>query len=206
MSDNSAIASSIATAPLSDTQYFVLWGIGAITCTFSWFGSFSIMYIARRKFRSSVNHRLLFIISAIDFITQLWSFWNPLLMNQETGYILARGNQATCTSVGFATMFGVNSKAFFSFYIALYFMLSVRYDWSEKRVVRYERMAYLLALCVPMSYGIVGFINQAFNPNEFRYCAIAKYPIGCNGDECIRGNLARTFWLVTFSSTLTLPA
>jgi hypothetical protein len=73
-------------------------------------------------------------------------------------------------------------------------MLSVRYQWSDKRVMRYEAMAYLIAFIVPMSYGITGFINEAFNPNEFRFCSIAKYPIGCQGDECIRGNLARTFW------------
>jgi hypothetical protein len=112
-------------------------------------------------------------------------------MNDETRYKLSMGNQATCTSVGFIAMFSIISKAFYSFYIAFYFMLSVRYKWSDQRFMRFEPFAYLVALLIPVSYGVVGFINQAFNPNEFRFCSIAKYPIGCDGTECIRGDLAR---------------
>jgi hypothetical protein len=118
-----------------------------------------------------------------------------MLMNDDTGYKLAVGNQATCTSVGFVVMFSLISKAFYSLYIALYFMLSVRYKWSDQRVMRYEKLAYFIALTIPMSYGAVGLVNQAFNPNEFRFCSIAKYPIGCDGEECIRGNFARKIFV-----------
>lgn len=194
MSGNSIDASSAYTAPLKDVQYFVMWSIATIPCILSWFGSLSIIYIARRKFYGNIYHRLLFIISCIDFLATFWGYWNPFLMNDETGYKLSVGNQVTCTSVGFLIMFSLISKAFYSCYIALYFMLSVRYKWSDQRVMRYEPLAYLIAFCIPMSYGVVGFINQAFNPNEYRFCSIAKYPIGCEGDECVRGNLARKFW------------
>ena len=194
MSDSSITVSSVNTAPLSDVQYFIMWGIATISCTLSWFGSSSILYIARRKIRSSVYHRILFIISAIDFITSLWGYWNTILMNKETGYKLSMGNQATCTSVGFVTLFSVSSKAFFSYYIALYFMLSVRYKWSDDRILHYEKLAYLIAFTIPMVYSVVGFTNQAFNPNEYRFCSIAKFLIGCHGNECIRGNLASKFW------------
>jgi hypothetical protein len=119
--------------------------------------------------------------------------WNPILMNDETGYVLAIGNQATCTIVGFAILFSLVAKAFYSFYVALYFMLSVRYKWSDSRVMRYEIFAHIIAFTIPVSYGVVGFIDQTFNPNEIRFCTIASYPIGCNGSECIRGSLARKF-------------
>jgi hypothetical protein len=177
--------------PLSDTQYMVLWGLGCLSCALSWFGSFSIIYISRRKLQS-LNHRLLCIVSCIDLVSSPWGVLNPVLMNAETGIKFSRGNRGTCTSVGFMTMFSIVSKAFYSCYIAMYFMLSVRYKLSDRQVKRYEISAYLIAFVVPMTYGVIGFITEVFNPNEFRYCAIAKYPIGCKSNECIRGNFART--------------
>ena len=124
-----------AETPLNDKEYFILWGISSCTFLLSCFGSFSIILISRRKFRDSVYHRLLFLISAIDLVTSVWVIFNPILMN-ETGYRLSMGNQATCTAVGFAILMSIISKAFYSFYIALYFMLSVRYTWSDKRIIR----------------------------------------------------------------------
>ena len=195
MSDDPTTASPSDTtgSPLNDTQYFIIWGISIFSCLLSLFGSSSIVYIASRKFRSSIYHRLLFIVSVIDITTIFWLMWNPLLMNAETGYKLAIGNQATCTFVGFAILFSIVSKAFYSFYIALYFMLLVRYKWSEKRVMRYERLAYLIAFIVPMLFSLIGFTNEAFNSNEIRICTISSYPIDCSGSECIRGSLARKF-------------
>ena len=94
--------------------------------------------IARRKFYSCVYHRLIFLIGAIDMVTSILFMMNPILMNDETGYKFSEGNQATCTAVGFAILMSILSKAFYSFYIALFAMLSVRCKWSDKTIVRYE--------------------------------------------------------------------
>jgi hypothetical protein len=185
----SAVTSNVE--PLTDTQYFILLGLGSVSCAFSWFGSLSIIYIARRKLYFNVYHRLLFMVSCIDFLSTVVGIWNPFLTNAETGYKLAHGNQATCTFVGFVIMFAATSKAIYTFYITLYFMLSVRYSWTDKHITQYESYAYLAAFAVPLLYGIAGVINEAFNPNEFRFCGIAKYPIGCVDNECIRGDIAR---------------
>jgi hypothetical protein len=187
------VVNSSNVAPLSDAQYLLVWGIGSISCAFSWFGSLSIIYIASRKIRCNLYHRLLFIVSGIDVLSTVVGFFAPILMNAETGDILSHGNQGSCTFVGVIIMFGVISKAFYTFYIALYFMLSVRYSWTDNQLVRYERYAYIIAFIIPMSYIMAGLINEAFNPNEFRFCCLAKYPIGCAGEDCIRGEIARTF-------------
>lgn len=197
MNDISQYDESAYTAPLNNAQYFVMRGVATIPCILSWFGSFSIIYIARLKVRSNIYHRLLFIMSCIDVNALLWASLNPILMNSETGYQLAIGTQGTCTTVGFVLMFSILSKSFFSCYIALYFMLSVRYKWSDKRIEFSEKYMSAFAFMVPLSYGIIGFINQAFNPNEFRLCYIAKYPIGCQGTDCIRGSLARKLYFDT---------
>jgi hypothetical protein len=183
-------ASFVYKAPLSDRQYFVLWGIGSVACALSWFGSLSIIYIARRKL-TSIYHRLLFIISWVDLVANLMGFLNPIMMNEDTGYPLAHGNRSTCTTVGFFTLFGMSSKAFYSCYISVYFMLAVRYSSKDEQLYRYEKLAYTVSIILPISYCIVGLFHEAFNPNEFRFCALAKYPIGCEGDECIYGKFAR---------------
>ena len=144
-------------------------------------------------------------MSCIDVTNLLWASLNPILMNKETGYQLSLGNRATCTAAGFFIMSCILSKGFYSCYIALYFMMSVRYKWSEKRVRRYEIYMYGIAFSVPISYGVTGFINQAFNPNEFRLCYIAKYPIGCNGSECVSGSLARKLLLIPVRILIIVP-
>jgi hypothetical protein len=173
-------------APLSDAQYFVLWGIACIAMVFSLIGSLSIIFISRRKLHK-IYHRLLFTISCVDVASSLICIFAPIMMNEATGYPLSQGNQATCTTIGFVILFGVMSKSFMSCYISIYFLLSIRYNCTDDRVYRYERLAYMIAFGVPLIYSTVGFLNQDFNPNEYRLCSLAKYPIGCNGDECIRG-------------------
>jgi hypothetical protein len=193
---NEAITASSNDGP----KYLIVWCVGCITCSLSLFGSISIIYIARRKIYSNIYHRLLFTVSCVDVMSTVVGIFGPFLMNAKTGYKLSHGNQATCTFVGFITMFNVVSKAFYTLYIALYFMLSVRYNWTDAQVMRYEALAYVIAFIVPMSYGVAGFINEAFNPNEFRFCTIAKHPIGCVDDECTRGDIARKFIKVTIKS------
>jgi hypothetical protein len=179
--------------PLSDTQYFILWGIAAVGCAFTWFGTISIIWIARRKL-NSIYHRLLFVISWVELISNFVGFLAPILMDKDTGYPLAHGNQATCSTVGVVLLFSVISKAFSSCFISMYFMLTIRYNWKDDRIRAYEWSAYLLAFIVPFSYSVVGLVNDFFNPNPTRLCAISEYPAGCKGDECIRGKRARKYW------------
>jgi hypothetical protein len=179
--------------PLSDTQYFILWGIAAVGCAFTWFGTISIIWIARRKL-NCVYHRLLFVISWVELISNFVGFFAPILMDKKTGYPLAHGNQATCSTLGVVLLFSVISKAFSSCYISMYFMLTIRYNWKDEKIRAYERFAYLLAFGIPFSYSIVGLVNDFFNPNAIRICAISAYPAGCKGDECIRGKRARKYW------------
>lgn len=186
---------SAYTGALTDTQAFILWGIGATGCALTWFGSLSIIYIARRKL-NSIYHRLLFVVSWVELMTNLIAFFAPIMMNKETGYPLARGNQATCSTLGAVLLFAVVSKAFSSCYISIYFMLTVRYNWRDEKIRAYEGFAYLVAFIVPFSYCVVGFVNDFFNPNAARFCAAARYPIGCKGDECIRGELARKYFFL----------
>jgi hypothetical protein len=174
---------------LSDTQYFILWGIAAVGCAFAWFGTISIIYIARRKL-NSIYHRLLFVISWVEFLSNFLGFFAPIMMDKDTGYPLAHGNQATCSMLGVVLLFSVISKAFSSCYISMYFMLSIRYNWKDERIRAYEWFAYMFAFCIPFSYSVVGLAYDFFNPNAIRLCAISAYPAGCEGDECIRGEYA----------------
>jgi hypothetical protein len=183
-------AASPYEGPLSDLQYYVLWGFGGVGCVLTWFGSISIILIARRKL-GSIYNRLLFVIGWVELTSNLLGFFAPIMMNKDTGYPLARGNQATCSTIGVVVLFGIISKAFSSCYISIYFMLTVRYNWKDEQILTYERMAYLVAFSVPFSYCTVGLVNEFFNPNEFRFCGISEYPIGCEGDECARGERAR---------------
>ena len=176
--------------PLTDTQYFILWGIGGVGCVLTWFGATSIIYISRRKL-TNIYHRLLFVIAWIELISSSIGFFSPFMMNKATGYPLAIGNQESCSTVAVVILFAVISKAMSSCFISIYFMLTIRYNWKDKKVRAYERPAYLIAFAIPFSYCVVGLVKGFFNPNEFRLCAIAEYPIGCHGDECVRGENAR---------------
>jgi hypothetical protein len=176
--------------PLSDTQYFILWGIASVGCAFTWFGAISIIFIARRKL-NSIYHRLLFVTSWVEFLSNFLGFFATIMMDKDTGYPFAHGNQATCSTIGVVLLYSVISMAFSSCYISIYFMLTIRYNWKDERIRSYEWFAYLVAFCIPFSYSVVGLVYDFFNPNATRLCAISEYPTGCEGDECIRGEFAR---------------
>jgi len=68
-------------------------------------GSAALVYTTRK--RASILHRLLFVISLMDFFTSLHFMADPFLLPKHTrewGLNMAYGTQATCSAITYVTL------------------------------------------------------------------------------------------------------
>lgn len=81
---------------------------------------------------------------------------------------------------------------FYSFYLGLYFLLVIRYGWSDWKIAKsFEVISFAVAVAISWSGAIWGFVTKSFNPrpNDL-LCMSQGYPFECEMDpnvECIRG-------------------
>ena len=82
----------------------------------------------------------------------------------------------------------------YSFYLGVYFVLIIRYQWSDRKISRYfEVPAFLVAIGISWSGAILGVVTNSFNPrpNDL-LCLSQGYPFQCELSEeveCIRGGI-----------------
>ncbi|CAJ1954501.1 unnamed protein product [Cylindrotheca closterium] len=81
---------------------------------------------------------------------------------------------------------------FYSFYLGMYFLLVIRYQWSDRKIAKYfEFISFGVAAGISWSAGLWGLVTKSFNPrpNDL-LCLSQGYPYKCELDpnvECIRG-------------------
>jgi hypothetical protein len=188
----SAATMSAYETSLEENKYskevVILMGVFGFTSTLlSMIGSGCVMYMARRRL-DQLMQRLVFGMSLSDFFSSLILFIFPFFLPPETGYWLGRGNEASCSALGFFWMWFMASACFYNAFLSIYFLATVRYNWKEERrltgsrqcIPTWEIMAHIMTQLLFLSFSIMAAVKKNIRPHELLpLCTIGNYPWGC---------------------------
>jgi len=191
----------------SDSQSLALLIASKITAVLSIIGSGYIVYSmlrqqvaqARPNPSDKIHNRLLFGLSVCDVISSFSVFLGSWMMprghyNQITiwGDV---GTWATCEAQGFMILFGYQASGVYNVLISLYFLLFIKYNWTEERFKKYDRWFHGVAFIPSIVFSTVAVIDNVFNPN-FLFCWIGSYPN--DGIQILRGERYIQYLLAGF--------
>lgn len=184
-----------------------------ITGSLSIMGSSYIIYDCLRALKSGNNRhntyrRLMMGISTVDIIMSTCFFLSTWPMPRGTPFTFgARGTPQTCTAQGFFAQIGVSS-VMYNASLSTYYLLVIRYGWSESRIVKIEPWLHAIPLVFGVATMIAGLFLQLYNYGLWD-CWIAGSPVGCeeswrNGGTttCERGDNASLYQFVSVFTTL----
>jgi hypothetical protein len=181
---------------LSDGQYSysALIAMALTSCTLSFIGSSTIMYITRRRLKDHLLSRIMFGLSFGDIVTTSAVFLQPFLIPPVDPVLrFASGNQTSCNALGTLMRFP-GTVATYNCFLSIYFLLTVRYNWNPKESQsfwKWECLGHVCALSIPVVFGIAGILTDSFNIQALlNICEMGPLPTDCivNEDiECIRG-------------------
>jgi len=141
---------------LDDVQSVVLSIITSISGCLSVLGSSSIMYMIlsdRERKLGRPYHRLMLMMSCFDAIQSLAVAVAPLPLPREDGVYGAQGNSSTCTFQGFLMTLGL-AVPLYNSGLNMFYMLTIRYNFSSERFTKYEPAIHATAIIVPFSLAI----------------------------------------------------
>ena len=138
-------------------------------------------------------HRIMVFMSVNDVIASLCFFVGSSAMPRDSlhdewiwGNI---GNSTSCDIQGYMLQASVLSVCTCTTCLSIYFLLFVRYNWTELRLKKIERiMHFIVALCYVTP--IAPLLDGSFNEGAM-FCWIMTSPMNCDMSddvECIRGN------------------
>lgn len=147
-----------------------------------------------------VYHRLLLVMSIGDVVLSIGFFLSTWPIPIGTPDIYgAAGTTATCTAQGFFQQVAIVSQIY-NAYLAIYFVLTIRYSWTEARLQKLEPYVHGFYLAFAFGTASAGLALNLFNSANL-WCWIAPYPTGCTAtNTCERGANAwiyrMAFWYV----------
>ena len=213
-------ASGVTFTPdLTQNQTMVLVILYKITASMSMICSFYIVWsMLYSKFAfggpasasnqlKNMHNRLLFALSFCDVLSSFGialGTW-PMPKGSDgmdfySSWYEPAGNSATCEAQGFITHFGFQSGGVYNVWIGLYFVLFIKYNWTENDFKRIEVWLHAAALLPSLLVCIAAVINDVFNP-AIILCWISAYPHECldrSDVECERGEKVLPFVFVGF--------
>lgn len=152
---------------------------------------------------STIYHRIMFGMSAADFISSVSIAFTSLPMpkemplEKEFGYhwVGTRlGNTATCSAQGFLSNFGLGATVTYNSALCLYYGCTVALTMREDKVKKFiEPFLHIWPIAMGLSMAIYPLFFDLYNPaiTTFAWCSFLPYPEECAayGDiECVRGN------------------
>ena len=146
----------------------------------------------------TLYHRIVLFICVNDILGSTAMFmgtWPIPKDNVHSNFIWGNiGDQMTCNVQGYFVQSAVVSVAICTVFLSIYFLLFVRYNWSEKRLKKIER---LMQFCVTIEYvsSLIPLFDESYNTTPI-FCWIQSYPLNCDVDvtvECLRGDNANIY-------------
>mmetsp|Transcript_34268 Transcript_34268/g.83123 ORF Transcript_34268/g.83123 Transcript_34268/m.83123 type:complete len:429 (+) Transcript_34268:93-1379(+) len=176
--------------PFSLEQQMVLALVPKFTAIPSIVGSvYIVQHVLRsRKRRQRTYHRLLALMSAMDFIYAIKVFLSTWINPEGTGY-LASGTTQTCAAAGFLGHGGSLSSIMYNGSLTLYYLLTIVFSWRLDKVKRIEPLLHGLPLAIGWSTAFATLPMDLMNPIGWT-CWIGYFPVTCNVNpnlECTRG-------------------
>lgn len=178
----------VAATPLQERHAITLAVVSIFSASLSITGSGLIIYLARKRARKELYHRLMSFLSATDIILStsviLQAFSLPV--EDAPDAVWAVGNHATCTAAGFLFMYGSVTIAYYNAVLSVYFYLLVVYNFRDQSLVwRFEIPAHVLGVLLTLITPIAGVILDTYGvaPGLITACVYAAYPRGCLTSE-----------------------
>lgn len=119
-----------------------------------------------KKRRSKMNNQMMVALSVFDLIGSVAYALTSLPMPESDGIYGSRGNDATCTAQGFFIQVGTIA-AFLNVSLAVYYLLVIRYKWSENKVKRYRVWFFACPIVVGLAFAFAGI---PFYTNAILWC------------------------------------
>ena len=149
----------------------------------------------RKVMLRTLYHRIVLTISSIDIVGSvalLMSTWPIPKDTLHDDWIWGNiGNQITCNIQGYFIQSSGVSVAISTTFLCIYFMLLIRYNWSEQSLRKVEWMMRL-TICLVFVGSLFPLFYDSYNPTLL-FCWINSYPINCDTSEeyeCLRGENA----------------
>ena len=115
------------------------------------------------------------------------------------------GNIATCNFQGFLLQFGLTASPLFNIFLATFYLLMVRYNWTDARLQKLEWWVHGGVWIFSLACSIFPIFLGLYN-NAWTVCWFESVPAGCKdsyryGDEatCVRGDNA---WIYAVAFTV----
>jgi hypothetical protein len=167
--------------------------------------------------RNRSYHRLIFAMSVNDFCIAAMLFCSTWPVPASFPTFGAKGNDATCQGSAFLRESGSRASVLYSASLAIYFLLVIKFGWSEARLKKAEFIMHIFNNTLGWGLGIIAFPLEMYNP-FFLACSIMSSPIGCtqsyeatadNPATCVRGDNAAiyqfaTVWALVWASFFTM--
>jgi hypothetical protein len=134
-------------------------------------------------------------LSTMDILSS-FSIWfiGSWAVPEETSWPWAAGNVTTCDIAGFIGLMGFQGSMFYNCALVTYYLLQLKYDWSDRRLRAFEKWLHIVPFSVALGLCFMIQATKMYGPSDIGHCSIAEpYPQGCDDlgseVECIRGNL-----------------
>jgi hypothetical protein len=150
------------------------------------------------KARDGATSRILMSMSISDIIFSFGYFLTTWPAPSDLTYIRFNvGNQATCTLQGFIIQLGYVASPLFNVTLALFFLLRIRYRWTDSRLKRMEPWIQGCIWAFALACAIYPIPLGMYN-NAWEICWIESYPMDCldshrygkEASTCTRGDNA----------------
>jgi len=151
--------------------------------------AYIVQHVLRsRKRRQKTYHRLLALMSAMDFIYAIKVFLSTWINPEGTGY-LASGTTETCAAAGFLGHGGSLSSIMYNGSLTLYYLLTIVFSWRLDKIKKIEPWLHGLPLAIGWSTAFATLPMDLMNPIGWT-CWIGYFPVTCDVNpnvECTRG-------------------
>ena len=146
----------------------------------SFIGLFWIFYhvLCSKERRTRSYHRLVFCMSINDIITTFVLWLSTWPVPDEFPTFGSKGTNATCQATAFLRESATRSSVMYSACLAIYFLLVIKYRWTETRLKKAELTMHVVNNVVGWGMGIAGFPLTMYNPFILA-CSIQPSPLGC---------------------------
>ena len=172
-------------APLNDTQQQLLAILGIVSATISLMGSSILIrkaLMAQRR-QNVTYHRLLIGLSVMDIFHDIAWGLQPFLIPASDDRVWSYGSTGTCSAVGFFVQLG-SSVVLYNGALAMYFLVTIVFGVSDKKVVQYEPWLHVVPLGYALITATVGVSIGLYSSLLLgSFCWIGEYPKGCEDDE-----------------------
>ena len=147
---------------------------------------FDIFDAKRRGIRTKPISRVLLCMSSCDLFVSLGFFLSTWPAPKQLDYIWGNvGSQGFCTFQGFIFQFGYVATMMWSGTLAIFYLLILRYGWSDTKLAKIEKWFHLVNWTFVAGAAIFPLPLEMYNNTE-GICWIEAYPYGCTTD-CVRG-------------------